>query len=76
MRTKIRLMIDISMTVLLPFLMAYSLIGEAFHEVVGTAIFVLFLLDYLTIMALFMIIGFLTVYALSRLRKTRKAVKR
>ena len=37
---------------------------------------ILFLLDYLAIMALFMIIGFLTVYALSRLRKTRKAVKR
>ena len=47
MRTKIRLMIDISMTVLLPFLMAYSLIGEAFHEVVGTAIFVLFIVHHL-----------------------------
>ena len=40
-------MIDISMTVLLPFLMAYSLIGEAFHEVVGTAIFVLFIVHHL-----------------------------
>ena len=31
------------MTVLLLLLMAYSLIGEAFHEVIGTAIFVLFI---------------------------------
>ena len=31
------------MTVLLPMLMAYSLIGEKFHEIVGTAMFVLFI---------------------------------
>ena len=29
------------MVVLLPMLMAYSLIGEAFHEIIGTAMFVL-----------------------------------
>ena len=31
------------MTVLLLLLMAYSLIGETVHEVIGTAIFVLFI---------------------------------
>ena len=40
-------MIDIAMTVLLPMLMAYSLIGETFHEVVGTAIFVLFIIHHI-----------------------------
>lgn len=40
---KIRMTIDISMTVLLPMLMAYSLIGEKFHEIAGTAIFALFI---------------------------------
>ena len=35
------------MTVLLPLLMAYSLIGEAFHEVVGTAIFLLFIVHHI-----------------------------
>ena len=33
---RIRLTADIAMTVLLPMLMAYSLIGETFHEVIGT----------------------------------------
>lgn len=37
----IRLIVDIAMTVLLPVLMAYSLIGEMLHEIIGTAIFVL-----------------------------------
>lgn len=41
------MIIDISMTVLLPLLMAYSLIGEAFHEVVGTAIFLLFIVHHI-----------------------------
>ncbi len=35
------------MTVLLPLLMAYSLIGETFHEVVGTLIFVLFIVHHI-----------------------------
>ena len=34
---------DIAMTVLLLLLMTYSLIGETFHEVIGTTIFVLFI---------------------------------
>ena len=36
----------------------------------------LFLFDYLAIMVLFMMIGYLTVYALSRLRTKRKAVEK
>ena len=35
------------MTVLLPMLMAYSLIGETFHEIVGTAVFVLFIVHHI-----------------------------
>lgn len=38
---KARMMIDVLMTVLLPFLMAYSLIGENVHEVLGICMFVL-----------------------------------
>ena len=41
---KTRLAVDIGMTVLLPLLMAYSLIGEAFHEVVGTVMLILFII--------------------------------
>ena len=39
--------IDILMTVLMPLLMAYSLIGEEFHEIVGSVIFVLFIVHHL-----------------------------
>ena len=46
MKNKIRIIIDISMTVLLPILMAYSLIGETFHEVIGTLVFVLFIVHH------------------------------
>lgn len=35
------------MTVLLPMLMAYSLIGEMLHEIIGTAIFVLFIVHHI-----------------------------
>ena len=35
------------MVVLLPMLMAYSLIGETFHEVIGTVIFVLFIVHHI-----------------------------
>ena len=35
--------IDCLMTLLLPHLMAYSLIGETIHEVIGTAMLVLFI---------------------------------
>ncbi len=34
------------MTLLLPLLMAYSLIGETFHEIAGTALFLLFLVHH------------------------------
>ncbi len=40
----IRMIIDISMALILPMLMAYSLIGELFHEVAGTVIFILFII--------------------------------
>ena len=43
MRKRTRIIIDISMTVLLPLLMAYSLIGEKFHEIAGTLMFGLFI---------------------------------
>ena len=46
MQKRIRLIIDIGMTLLLPLLMAYSLIGEMFHEIVGTLIFVLFIMHH------------------------------
>ena len=36
------------MTVLLPFLMAYSLIGETFHEAAGTAMLVLFIMHLIS----------------------------
>ena len=39
--------IDIAMTVLLPMMMAYSLIGEAFHEITGTALLVLFIVHHI-----------------------------
>ena len=41
---KINHVIDALMVAFLPMLMAYSLIGETFHEVAGTIMFVLFLL--------------------------------
>ncbi len=37
------MIIDISMVLILPMLMAYSLIGELFHEVAGTIIFIFFI---------------------------------
>jgi len=43
---RIRIIVDIAMTVLLPMLMAYSLIGENFHEIIGTLMFVLFILHH------------------------------
>ena len=41
-----RWIVDAVMVVLLPVLMAYSLVGEAFHEVAGTLMLVLFLLHH------------------------------
>lgn len=41
---KERMVIDAGMTILLPLLMAYSLIGETFHEIAGMVLFLLFIL--------------------------------
>lgn len=41
MRTTLRMTVDLAMTVLLPLLMAYSLIGETTHEIIGTAMLLL-----------------------------------
>ena len=41
-----RRILDTAMVLLLPLLMAYTLIGEAFHEVAGTLMFMLFLLHH------------------------------
>lgn len=43
----IRISIDIVMTVLLLMLMAYSLIGEELHEIIGTAIFILYIAHHI-----------------------------
>ena len=40
---KLRMIIDILMVVLLPLLMAYSLIGENTHEIIGVCMFALFI---------------------------------
>ena len=47
MKKKIRIIIDISMTVTMPLLMAYSLIGELFHEITGSLIFILFIIHHI-----------------------------
>ena len=46
-KKNLRLVLDIAMTVLLPMLMAYSLIGEAFHEIIGTAMLFLFVVHHI-----------------------------
>lgn len=47
MKKQLRMIIDIVMTVLMPMLMAYSLIGEMFHEIIGTVIFALFIIHHI-----------------------------
>lgn len=47
MKSRIRIIIDIFMIVTMPLLMAYSLIGEKFHETVGTGIFLLFIIHHI-----------------------------
>ena len=47
MKKEIRIIIDISMTVMMPLLMAYSLIGELFHEIAGSLIFILFIVHHI-----------------------------
>ena len=44
---RLRMTMDIAMTVLMPLLMAYSLIGETFHEIIGTLIFILFIIHHM-----------------------------
>lgn len=43
-KKRIRQLVDIGMVILLPLLMAYSLIGEKFHEIIGTFMAILFLI--------------------------------
>lgn len=47
MKKKIHIMIDCGMVILLPFLMAYSLIGESAHEYLGVAMFLLFVVHHI-----------------------------
>lgn len=47
MKKKIGIIVDISMTVTMPLLMAYSLIGELFHEITGSLIFILFIIHHI-----------------------------
>ncbi len=47
MKKKIRIIIDISMMVMMPLLMAYSLIGELFHEITGSLIFILYIIHHI-----------------------------
>jgi hypothetical protein len=41
MKTKIRMLIDVVMLILMPLLMSYSLVGEAVHEWIGIALIVI-----------------------------------
>lgn len=43
-RKNVRITVDMMMVILLPVLMAYSLVGETLHEVAGTALFILFII--------------------------------
>ena len=47
MKKKWKILIDIAMLCLLPLLMAYFLVGEAFHEVIGTGMLLLFLTHHI-----------------------------
>ena len=47
MKKKTRAITDIAMTVMLPMLMAYSLIGETFHEILGTLILIVFIAHHI-----------------------------
>lgn len=46
-KRKIQIVCDLAMTVMLPLLMAYSMIGEVAHEWIGTGMFVLFILHHM-----------------------------
>ena len=44
---KIRMIIDVLMTAMLPLLMAYSLIGESNHDILGIVMFALFIAHHI-----------------------------
>ena len=46
-KRKIQIVLDLAMTVMLLVLMAYGLVGEAAHEWIGTAMFLLFILHHI-----------------------------
>ena len=46
-RTKIKTAADILMTAALPVLMCYSIVGETAHEIIGVALFALFILHHI-----------------------------
>ena len=46
-KRKLRIITDLLMTISMPVLMAYSLIGETFHEWCGISLFILFILHHL-----------------------------
>lgn len=45
-KRKTQIIADLAMTVMLPFLMAYNMIGDAAHEWVGTVMFMMFILHH------------------------------
>ncbi|KIR03644.1 hypothetical protein P261_02459 [Lachnospiraceae bacterium TWA4] len=47
MKKKIRIIVDVLMTILMPLLMAYSLVGEVLHEWFGITIFILFIVHHI-----------------------------
>lgn len=47
MKKKIRIVVDCGMVLLLPLLMAYSLVGEATHEYLGIGMFLLFIAHHI-----------------------------
>lgn len=46
-KQKIKILVDVAMTVLLLFLMAYMLTGQLVHEWMGASMFVLFITHHL-----------------------------
>ena len=46
-KKNVKIILDILMIAALPMLMAYSLVGETLHEIVGTAMFVLFIAHHI-----------------------------
>ncbi|MDE7202559.1 MAG: DUF4405 domain-containing protein [Lachnospiraceae bacterium] len=46
-KRKVQIFIDLAMTILLPLLMAYEMIGKALHEWLGMVMFILFVLHHI-----------------------------